>query len=108
MVGASTATATRTAANTSTATRSATATRTTTSTRTVTPTPTVTQTPVPFGGACTTSSQCGSLGACVNTICEPAAPAPALSPWGLCAVILLLLSVGGFAMQRRMRGREES
>src|SRR5579862_468798 len=39
------------------------------------------------------------LGSCVSA----AAPAPALTPWGLIAVALLLVSAGAFTLHRRMR-----
>jgi LPXTG-motif cell wall-anchored protein len=62
-------------------------------------------------------SVCASpTGACVNnTFCvdhemgmcglPPKAGAPALTPWGLLAMALLLGSAGVFTLRRRMRGR---
>jgi len=39
--------------------------------------------------------------------CQPVCPAPAptLTPWGLIATALLLVSAGVFTLRRRMRGR---
>jgi hypothetical protein len=95
-------------------------------TPTATPTVTPTNTPVPIGGACTGSAQCGST-FCVDSVCcdtactgplekcnlpgeagkcaSAAAPAPALTPWGLMVAAILLVSVAGFALRHRMRGR---
>jgi LPXTG-motif cell wall-anchored protein len=41
------------------------------------------------------------LGSCVSA----AAPAPTLTPWGLLATALLLVSAGVFTLRRRKRGR---
>ena len=97
-----------------------TATSTATSTVTVTSTPT--NTPVPQGGDCTDPAQCVTDfcedGVCCNTECtEPlmqcnlpgqvgtcataAAVAPALTPWGLIAGLVLLAGTGAWAMRRR-------
>jgi len=93
---------------------------------TFTPTATPTNTPVPIGGTCSTPAQCAAPGFCVDNVCcnapctsplqrcdlpdelgscvAAAAPAPALTPWGLIAVALLLVSAGAFTLRRRMRG----
>ena len=120
--GTPTLTATVTATMTATATVTSTATATPTSTATATPT----NTPVPQGGSCATPSQCGT-GFCANGVCcdttctgplercnlpgqvgtcaSAAAPSPALTPWGLIAASLVLASIAGLALRRRMRSR---
>ena len=107
------------AANTPTSTPSNTPTR--------TPTNTPTNTPVPIGGACSTPAQCAPPGFCVDNVCcnapctgplqrcdlpdelgscvSAAAPAPTLTPSGLLATALLLVSAGVFTLRHRMRGR---
>lgn len=128
-----TITATSTATATSTSTRTATATATPTSTWTATPTttdtPTQTPTPTPQqdGARCDSETQCQS-GFCVDGVCcdtectDPldrcdvpgeagtcsratAAPAPALSPWGLFSAALLLVAISALALRRRPPGR---
>jgi hypothetical protein len=94
---------------------------------TFTPTVTPTNTPVPIGGGCSMASQCAAPGFCVDNVCcdtactEPlekcnlsgqggtcvsaAAPAPALTRWGLLVAAILLVSVAAFALRHRMRSR---
>ena len=120
-------TPTHTPTSTPTNTPTATPTFTPTHTPTNTPTATPTNTPVPIGGACSTPAQCATPGFCVDNVCcnapctgplqrcnlpdelgscvSAAAPAPALTPWGLLATALLLVSAGVFTLRRRMRGR---
>ena len=122
-----TITPTFTPSNTPTHTPTNTPTATPTSTPTNTPTATPTNTPVPIGGMCSVASQCASPGFCVTNVCcnaactgplqrcnlpdelgscvSAAAPAPALTPWGLIATAFLLVSAGAFTLRRRMRGR---
>jgi hypothetical protein len=103
-------------------------THTPTATPTVTHTPTITPTftPVPNGGACSLASQCQSrncvTGVCCDTACtdplmrcnlagqvgtcaSDAAAAPTLTPWGLFGASLILASIAGMALRRRMRSR---
>ena len=94
-----------------------------TATPTNTPTATPTNTPVPIGGMCSTPAQCAAPGFCVENVCcnapctgplqrcnlpdelgscvSAAAPAPALTPWGLIATALLLVSAGVWTIWRR-------
>jgi hypothetical protein len=97
-----------------------------TPTSTPTLTPTATPTPQPNGSSCADPAQCASTfcvdGVCCDTACtapgeqcnlagqigtcaSTAAPAPALTPWGLLVAAVLLISVAGFALRHRMRGR---
>ncbi len=119
-----------TATPSQTPTHTGTVTHTPTVTPTLTPsqTPTVTPTPtlVPQGGACATPAQC-STGFCVDSVCcdtactgpaencnlpnqsgtcalAPAA-APTLTPWGILIAGVLLLGIGAFTLQRRVRRR---
>ena len=120
-------TPTKTPTQTPTSTPTNTPTATPTATPTSTPTATPTNTPVPIGGMCSTPAQCAAPGFCVDNVCcnapctgplqrcnlpdelgscvSAAAPAPALTPWGLIATALLLVSAGAFTLRRRMRGR---
>ena len=81
--------------------------------------------PLPNGSSCMTTTDCASTfcvdGVCCNSACagpldrcnlpdelgtcvSAAAPAPALTPWGLLAASVLLLCVGGWTLRYRMRG----
>ena len=95
-----------------------------TSTGTVTQTPTVTPTgtPVSQGGACATPAECAT-GFCVDSVCCDTAcagpgeecdlpgqagtcglapaPAPALTPWGMIAGLVLLAGTAAWAIGRR-------
>jgi hypothetical protein len=82
---------------TGTATQTATATATGTATTTATPTRTL----VPTGGACSSPEECAS-GVCRDGRCVRApAGAPALTPWGLLAAVVLLAGSGLWALRRR-------
>jgi hypothetical protein len=118
-----TQTPTATPTQTPTATPTQTPTATSTQTPTATPTATPTNTGIPQGGDCPTPSQC-STGFCVDRVCcdtactdplmqcnlpgqrgtcaSTAAPAPALTPWGLLAAAVVLASIAGFALRRRL------
>ena len=78
---------------------------------------------VPIGGMCSTPAECAAPGFCVENVCcnapctgplqrcnlpdelgscvSAAAPAPALTPWGLIATALLLVSAGVWTIWRR-------
>jgi MYXO-CTERM domain-containing protein len=101
-----------------------TATPTSTPTGTPTSSPTNTPTPQPNGSTCTNAGQCAS-GNCVDTVCcntactdpptrcnlagqvgtcaSAAAEAPALTPWGLIAGLVLLAGTAAWAIRRRVR-----
>jgi len=111
----------------------ATPTPTVTDTATVTETPTVTptNTPVPDGGGCDDPTDCVS-GNCIDDTCcaeascpagqscdnpgnagvcspdPPPAPAPALSRGAMLAALVLMITIGGFAILRRRRGPSRS
>jgi hypothetical protein len=108
------------------ATSTPTSTPTQTATSTPTATPTVTPTRQPNGSSCIVPVQCATgfcvNGVCCNTACtgplmrcnlpgqvgtcaSAAASAPTLTPWGLLVAALLLASIAGLALRRRMRGR---
>jgi LPXTG-motif cell wall-anchored protein len=117
-------TSTPTSTPTDTGTATNTPTMTPTGTPSFTPTVTPTNTPVPQGGTCATPSRC-STGFCVDAVCcdtactdplkrcnlpgevgtcaSPPATAPALTPWGLVAGLILLAGTGVWALRRRVR-----
>jgi hypothetical protein len=124
MSPSSTPTDTPTATNTPTETPTDTPTNSPSATPTETPTATPSNTPVPQGGACATLSQCGT-GFCVDHVCcntactdplmrcdlpgelgtceSEKAGAPALSPWGLLAGLILLAGGGVWTLRRSSR-----
>ena len=108
------------------ATSTPTSTPTQTATSTPTATPTDTPTRQPNGSSCTAPVQCATgfcaNGVCCNTACSDplmhcnltgqrgtcasaAASAPTLTPWGLLIASLVLASIAGLALRRRMRSR---
>jgi hypothetical protein len=48
---------------------------------------------------------CGGGAACVPTCASTAASAPTLTPWGLIIGSLVLASIAGLALRRRIRSR---
>lgn len=74
-------------------------------TPTITPTATPTNMLIPVGGACSTGSECVTT-VCVDGVCVTApAAAPALTPWGLLVVMILLAALGASSLRQHMRSR---